>query len=123
MRLGRRADMNKSCSHTAGQIGVNPTALSNQKPKPKLNVKFTIRLSEQENENFDYDISVLAKQVIKQAGIRIKRSAFLRLCLEDLHEKILSKDAIVWPPRLETSAWAAAEQHQAESEATETEPR
>jgi hypothetical protein len=70
----------------------------------KLNVKFQIRLSEELKENLDKDLPILAKQVKKQTGTKINCSDFLRLCLEDLHEKIVLSNPIIWPPRLETSA-------------------
>ena len=71
-------------------------------PEEKLNVKIQIRLSEENKENLDKDLAFLAKQVKKQTGTVINRSDFLRLVLEDLHEKVLLSNPIVWPPRLET---------------------
>jgi hypothetical protein len=66
----------------------------------KLNATIQIRLSEELKENLHKDLSALAEQVKKQTGIRINASIFLRLCLEDLHEKLLLNKPIVWPPRL-----------------------
>jgi hypothetical protein len=73
-------------------------------PDEKLNIKFQIRLSKEHKENLDSDLPLLVEQIKKQTGIVINRSDFLRLCLEDLHRKILLKEPIVWPPQLETSA-------------------
>jgi hypothetical protein len=69
----------------------------------KLDVKITIKVTQQDKEYLDKDIALLAQAVQAQTGTEIDRSKFLRLVLADLHRQLEAGMTIVWPPRLEAS--------------------